>query len=63
MERNSTESGKLMLGLGYNYEYLSKAMVGSDEWMNINNERTNFNGGGCDCIIHALSKNQENENL
>ena len=41
MERNSTESGKLVIGLGYNYEYLSKAMVGTEEWININNERTN----------------------
>lgn len=40
MERNTTEAGKLLVGLSYDYEYLSKAMVEDREWVNINNERT-----------------------
>ena len=40
MERNSTEEGKFLLGLSYDYEYLSKAMVEDQVWININNERT-----------------------
>ena len=41
MERNTTEAGKLLVGLSYDYEYLSKAMVDDREWENINHERTN----------------------
>ena len=40
MERNTTEAGKFLVGLGYDYEYLSKAIVEDREWVNINKERT-----------------------